>query len=182
MRKALFAAVLLFSTGAQAAVTLQELRWQVATGAAGRKPVWHEAAGGWLQPPGAKLQRPPRLVATLLNSDVKADEAVLLRYAVSARLAPAMGGSQGVWTLPFVLEERRVPKVPAKGSLQVPIALNRALFDAYLKRMNRSGFWPDALRMQVMVEPRPGSVSFEGRVAEAEMTVLWKQPAPGGTK
>lgn len=181
-RALLLSAVLVLSVDAGAAVTLQELRWQLPTGAATAKPVWHDAAGGWLQPPAAKLLRPPRLLVTLLNGGGKAEEAVLLRYTVSARLASAQGGTQGVWTLPFVLEERRVPKVKASAALQVPITLNRALFDAYLKRMLRSGFWPDALRMQVMVEPRPGDSSFEGRVAEAEMSVLWKQPGSGGTK
>jgi hypothetical protein len=167
-------------SAAHAALTIKELHWQVATSAPARKDLWHDTAN-WLYPPGSKPGRAPRVLVTLLNGTGKPDEAILLRYSLSARLAPSQGGAEGVWTLPFVLQERRVPKVQG-NELQVPITLNRALFDAYFKRMLRAGFWPDSLRMQVMVEPRPGESSFEGRLAEVVLPVLWKQPASGGAK
>ena len=118
----------------------------------------------------------------VIGQPLHSEEAVLLRYAVSARLAPTAGDSEGVWTVPFLLEEKHIPKVKAGRSREVPIPLNRTVFGAYLRRKGRTGLWPDALRIQVMVEPRSGETSLDGRVAESILKVLWKQPAAGGGK
>jgi len=171
-----------------AEVVLQEMRWQVTPNVQSRKAVWHDAAG-WLQPPGSKLERQPRVLVTLRNRSAGSEEALLLRYAVSARLAhvreDGAASAEGTWAIPFILEERRVPKVRGNDVLRVPISLNRAMFGAYLMRMRRAGFWPDMLKLQVMVEPRPGENSLDDRMIEAVLPVQWKQPqaaAPGGNK
>jgi len=178
---------LFLGSGSSAEVILKEVRWQVTPNIRSRKPIWHDAAV-WLQPPGAKLERQPRILVTLLNKSPGPDEALLLRYALSARLARAQesgtAAAEGNWTIPFILEERRVPKIRGNDALQVAIQFNRAVFSAYLLRMRRAGFWPDTLRMQVMVEPRPGENSLQGRMMEAALPVLWKRQAaaqPGGT-
>ncbi|MBI5242862.1 MAG: hypothetical protein HY922_04150 [Elusimicrobia bacterium] len=175
---AVLALCLCGSPPASAGVILKEMRWQVAPNLRSPKPTWHDAAA-WLQPPGSKIERAPRVLAVLLNESAKPEEAILLRYAFSARLAQVQGGgaSEGTWTIPFLLDERRVPKIRGNDSIQVTICLNRAVFRDYLLRMRRAGFWPDSLRLQVMVEPRPGESSFDNRVIEATLPVLWKQPA-----
>ncbi len=168
---------------AGAQVQLQNLHWQVAARSPrpGGKPLYHDAQQ-WLRPPDARAAGQIRAMVTLVNRSTRSEEAVLLRYAVSARLAPVAGESEGVWTVPFLLEEKHIPKVKAGGSREVPIPLNRTVFGAYLRRKGRTELWPDALRIQVMIEPRSGETSLEGRVADSTMKILWKQPAAGGGK
>jgi len=193
MKKRIIAAAVLLcapclSPASSAEVILKEIRWQVTPSTLSRKPTWHDAAG-WLQPPGSRLERQPRILVALLNRSAGPDEAVLLRYAVSARLVriqdDGAAAAEGTWVIPFILEERRVPKIRGNDVLLVPIYFNRAVFSAYILRMRRAGFWPDTLRLQVMVEPRPGENSFRDRTMEAVLPVLWKQPSaapPGGNK
>ena len=57
--------------------------------------------------------------------------------------------------LPFMLEEKRVPKAGPNQLLQVSLE-TAPLFELYLKRIAREGFFPEELKLQVMVEPRRG--------------------------
>ncbi|MBI4050883.1 MAG: hypothetical protein HY400_00085 [Elusimicrobia bacterium] len=77
----------------------------------------------------------------------------------------------GIWTVPFWLEERRVPKLPGVQQKQIPLA--HLDFKDYFKRMKRLGYWPEAIKAQVMVEPKEGE-SLEGHILESEIPVEWK--------
>jgi hypothetical protein len=179
-RWALGAAVAAFLASASTAwpdIVIQDIRWQLAPASNGRKAGFRDAAG-WFAPPDSKPAARPRVLATLANRSRDAEEAVLLRFAVSARLARVEGG-EGTWGVPFILDDRRIPKVNGSAVHSVPIPINRAVLDGFLKRMRRSGFWPDALRVEVMVEPRPGDASFQDRLKESVFPVEWKQ-APAG--
>jgi len=62
--------------------------------------------------------------------------------------------TEGVWGVPFWIEERRVPKIkPAKFK---EVAISHFDLQGYLKRLRGTGFWPDALKVRIMVEPRMG--------------------------
>lgn len=169
------------AAAARAQVVLGDPHWQVSAKAPrpGGKPLFHDAQQ-WLRPPDTKPGGEVRAVVTLINRSTRPEEAVLLRYALSARLAPKAGEAGGVWAVPFLLEEKHIPLVKAGESREVPIPINRTVFGAYLKRKGRTELWPDALRIQVMIETRPGESSMEGRVAESVLQVLWKQPSSGG--
>lgn len=180
MKTSLFLTGLLLlscAASAPAEVSIESSHWQLPVGRA-TKPVWHDV-GAWLLPPNGSVAAAPRLELRLRNAASKADEAMLLRYTVSARLVPIAGGGEGVWAIPFILEDRRVPTIRAGETRPVPAGLNRAVLGAYLKRMARAGYWPDALRLQVMVEPRPGENTLQGRMHESVLPVLWKQQAAG---
>jgi hypothetical protein len=161
----------------RAEVSIESSRWQLPVGRP-TKPVWHDVSA-WLLPPNGSVAAAPRLELRLRNAAGKADEAMLLRYIVTARLVPIVGGGEGVWAIPFILEDRRVPTIRAGETRPVPAGLNRAVLGAYLKRMARAGYWPDALRLQVMLEPRPGESTLQGRIHESVLPVLWKQQAAG---
>lgn len=157
-----------------------------ALAAAGAGPVSAELvldAAGWQS---GKPQRPPRPVlyadaasvalpakgaprlrakARLKNRGPNPVEGVLLRYAVTARLLSSAAAGEGSWAVPFLIEERRVPKIGANQVLEVPLVVSPQM-EQYLRRLARQGLRADRLRVQVMIEPHAGQ---EVRVLETEL-------------
>ena len=62
------------------------------------------------------------------------------------------GKGEGAWAVPLMVEQRRVPFLGANQRQEVALDSN-ALIKPYLRKMNRAGFFPDQLKLQVMVEP-----------------------------
>lgn len=143
-----------------------------ALAAAGAGPVFAELVlegAGWQQGRVVKPARPLkfedaesaalpargparlRAKAVLKNRGPRSVEGILLRYVVTARLAPEKEGAESAWALPFSVSERRVPKIGPNKLLDVPLTVSPAL-DDYLKRIKRQGFRADALKVQVMIE------------------------------
>jgi hypothetical protein len=79
-------------------------------------------------------------------------EGLLLRYGISARIIPAESREAGLWAVPFILEEKRVPRVGANKIQEV--TLNLTLLGPYLAKLSRAGFKALEIRLEVMVEPR----------------------------
>lgn len=115
-------------------------------------------------------------VAVLRNNGDKPAVGVLVRYAVSAKIAPVSGGeASGTWGVPFWSEEERVPQlVPGKDKNVFVRNLN---LEPYLRKLFSEGFWPTALRVQVMAEPRRGD-DVTHLIAETELPVLWGAAKP----
>lgn len=148
--------LLLSPAFARAEMALEKVQWQLVkrerpTGALKSEDI------GALKLAGPKLSGKLRAKVSLANGEAKAVEGILLRYSLCARLAPEDGKGAGVWAVPFLIEERRVPKVGAKETLEVPLDTS-PMFELYLKRVAREGFAPDQLKLQVMVEPRRGEI------------------------
>lgn len=160
---------------ARAELVLDGAGWQVAPQAQSQKPVYHDVEQ-WLFPPSPQVKARPRISLKLVNRGDSARTAVLLRYAFSARLRKIGSDTAGAWTPPFLLEEKRIPQINAKSSRDVPLYMNRVALTSYLGRMQRAGFWPDAFRVQVMLEPRSGE-TLENRVLEAVLPLLWSTAA-----
>lgn len=150
MRGALLAALL--AANASAELTLDAAGWQSGRVEKPARPaVWADAQKASVPAKKAPLLRGK---ATLKNRGPKAAEGVLLRYAVTARLAAEKSGADGEarWALPFLIDERRVPKVDANSVVEVPLSLSPKL-DIYLKKVRRQGMRVDALKLQAMLEP-----------------------------
>lgn len=150
MRGALLAALL--AANASAELTLDAAGWQSGRVEKPARPaVWADAQKAAVPAKKAPLLRGK---ATLKNRGPKAAEGVLLRYAVTARLAAEKPGADGEarWALPFLIDERRVPKVDANSVVEVPLSLSPKL-DIYLKKVRRQGMRVDALKLQAMLEP-----------------------------
>lgn len=151
---------------AAAELVLESVGWQ--SGRAERPPrppKFEDASSVVLPPKGA-----PRLraKAVLKNRGPKSVEGILLRYAVSARLIRvAAQGGEGSWAVPFLVEERRVPKIGANEILEVPL-ITSPLIEQYLRRAARQGFRADRLRLQAMIEPHPDD---DVRTVSAELGV-----------
>lgn len=168
----LFCAFSFCASPALAEVVLVDLGWQFAIQIKKQRRKYHDIEA-WIFPPSSKRKVRVRAMATLHNKSGSDERAVLLRYAFSARLKRVGKRGEGIWTIPFVVEERRIPRIRGGAKLPVELYLNRVAFDAYIKRMNRAGFWPDAFRVKVMIEPRGGE-TLENRILETTLPVIWK--------
>ena len=154
-----------------AELLLRSVAWQLPS-PPGARPRGFRAIERWIQPSSAKLRSTPRVVVTVVNRGPSAAEGTVLRYAIAARMARAGDtGVEGVWAVPFYLNERRVARVGANQVKEIP--LNDLVLDVFLKKSFRAGYWPDALKIQVMVEPRAGE-SLEQRILEATLPVVAK--------
>ena len=79
---------------------------------------------------------------------------------MTARVLAVGTTSEGTWSVPFVVEERRVPKAPPNKMFEVPLQTGLA-FQTYLRRLGRAGWWPDRVRLQALLEPHPGSTALQ---------------------
>jgi hypothetical protein len=151
---------------ASAEIVLEGVYWQVGRAAAGRVASWQNATV--LQDGPPKLDNRLRARLVLKNAG-PVEEGLLVRYSFSARVAPARGAAgEGSWAVPFHVDERRVPKIGADKTLEVPLDASPAL-DLYLNRLGRAGWWADRIKIQVMLEPRTGSKAIS--VVEAVLEV-----------
>lgn len=139
---------------ASAELVLESVHWQVGRVERGRVASWADVQVLEDAPPKLESRLRARLV--LKNRGPQTSEGILLRYSLTARLTQVGGAAAaGVWAIPFLVEERRVAKVGPNKILEVPLETSPGL-ELYLRRLSRSGWWPDRLRLQVMLEPHPG--------------------------
>jgi hypothetical protein len=82
-------------------------------------------------------------------------EAILLRYSVSAEVVPLSGKAKAVWSVPFMLDESRIPKMVAGKSYKVHLETTGQLL-AYLHRLYLAGFWVKAVKLDAAIEPHLG--------------------------
>lgn len=158
-------------SSASAELVLKAVSWQIPT-RPGEKPRGFKAIERWIQPASAKLASKPRVVVTVVNRGPKAAEGAVLRYSIVAKMARvAETGKEGVWTVPFYLNERRVARVGPNQVKDIP--LNDLVLDVFLKKSFRAGYWPSTLNIQVMVEPRSGE-GLDQRIMEQQLPVVAK--------
>lgn len=179
MRTAALLLICVLGGTARAQIRVGEPGWQLSLEGKKQRGVYHDIAQ-WLFPPDPRSKQRPRAVIRLVNEGGGAQTALLLRYVFAARLRKIGREEEGIWAIPFIVEERRIPRLPARAEQAVPLYMNRVALKTYLDRMYRTGFWPDAVMVRVMLEPRPGE-TLAGRIVEKTLPVLWKPPsgAPG---
>jgi hypothetical protein len=147
------------TASASAEIVLEGVHWQVGRVSGGRVVAWQDLKVLADGPP--KLDNRLRARLVLKNRGIKTEETLLLRYSMTARVAPSAGAAtEGSWAIPFVVEEKRVPKVGPEKTIEVPLETGAAL-ELYLRRLARAGWWPDRVKLQVMLEPHPGSTSIQ---------------------
>jgi hypothetical protein len=155
-------AAALFAAGTgtlSAEVALEGVHWQVGRLERGRVVAWQDVRVLEDGPP--KLDNRLRARVVLKNRSAKDEDGLLLRYSMTARIAPAKNSpGEGTWAIPFVVEERRVPKVGGNRVVEVPLDAG-SLVELYLKRLSREGWWPDRIKIQAMIEPRTGAATIQ---------------------
>jgi len=144
---------------ASAELSLDGVQWQAARVERGRVAAWQDVKVVANAPP--KILNRLRVHLLLKNRGAKPVEGVLLRFAMTARLSPMEGApTEGSWAIPFAIGEKRVPYVGANKTVEVTLDPGDDLV-IYLRRMVRAGWWPDRLKMQVMLDLHPGSASIQ---------------------
>lgn len=148
---------------ASAELTIDSIRWQAARVEKARVRSWGDILQLVDGPP--KLDSRLRARLTLKNAGSKPAKGILLRYSMTARVAPegGIGGdvqSAGVWAIAFMVGEHRVPKVGPNQIVDVPLSTSPAL-DLYLNKLSRAGWWPDRVKLQVMIEPHAGTTALQ---------------------
>jgi hypothetical protein len=153
----LAAAALAVASAASAQLALTGVRWQVGDVVRGRVE-WTDAKTLGDAPP--KLVSRIRAKLQLKNGNAAPVEGVLLRYSMTLRLKPGDDAAAGTWAIPFSVEEKRVPVVAAGKTLDVFVDPRQTL-DLQLRHVARAGWWPDRIKMQVMLEPRRGATAIQ---------------------
>lgn len=144
------------AAGVRAELLLEAVSWQRARVVGARVVSWGDFGRLIDGPP--KLDARLRVRLTLKNRGPVAAEGILLRYSMTGREAPIAGEKpEGSWAIPFVVDEKRVPKVGPNKTLDVYLTTSPAL-ELYLNKLSRAGWWADRVKLQVMIEPHPGTV------------------------
>lgn len=163
--------VLALAAPSSAELILRSVSWQLPA-APGVRPRGFKPIERWIQPPAANVASKPRAVVTVTNRGPKAADGVVLRYTLSARQARIdQPAREGIWTVPFYLSERRLSRVKPNATIDVPI--NDLVLGPFLKKCYRAGYWPDALKIHIMVEPRSGE-GLEQRLLDETLPVVFQ--------
>jgi len=105
---------------------------------------------------GQRMKDKLRAVFTVRNMSRTAVEGLVLRYALRLRLVKEGEPAKvGIWSVPFRVEELRLAKSGPGQSLLV--RATRFELKEQIKKLVGTGFWFDAVKLEVMVEPRRGA-------------------------
>ena len=160
------------AVAAPAAVTVSDTTLEVSISATKGRPVFHAVESLFL-PPDAKPAQRLRAVLSVDNDGPRAESGAIIRYALSARIRRIGAEGEGLWTVPFLLEERHIPVVKRGKAVPVVLPLNRVAIEQHLKTLRAAGYWPDAFRLEAVFTPRTGE-GLEGRTALKTIPVDWK--------
>lgn len=169
-RSFLALAVLILWAGlSHAGPELSGVRWQFSQGLKpAMKPKFSDVQEIKI-PVDGKMPCRLRAMAVLENKSAKNSDGIVVRVAVTARLVKVSAPEQpGVWDLPFWIDERRVAELKAGAKKEA--AIPNIDLQKYLKRLQKTGFWIDALKIQLAVEPRAGE-DFGANMSEAVLNV-----------
>ena len=96
-----------------------------------------------------------RAVVTAQNPSLKPAEGLVIRCALSLHLVKiASADDPGFWAVPFRTEELRISRIKPGASYEAKLI--HFTLNEQLNKLKNTGFWVDALKLQVMLDPRPG--------------------------
>ena len=101
-----------------------------------------------------------RLEANISLKNSGADrEGILLRYDLSAKVYSISNPrKEKGWTIPFAVDERRIPRLKSGQGLNVSFDITEVTRD-YFKRLSLEGWRPEKIKMKIMIEPQQGEDS-----------------------
>ena len=153
-----------FESPAFASISFGEWSWQILNKRENSAPAPIDEI---LLPPNGYLKG--RLKAVLnINNQGKSREGILLRYTLSAKVYSISNPEKDKgWTIPFAVDERRVPILKSGQTLPVVFDVTEPVKD-YFKRLALEGWKPAKIKIEVMIEPRQG----ENSALKTTQTVL----------
>lgn len=161
-----FAALAAANAGAE--LVMENVSWQKGKPSGVRAVAWEDAGTVIDGPP--KLDSRLRARLTLKNRGPKPAEGILLRYSMTARVLPVSGDkTEGTWAIPFMVDEKRVPRVGPNKTVDVFLVTSPAL-ELYFAKVARAGWWPDRVKLQVMVEPHVGATELQSLESVLEVS------------
>ena len=96
-----------------------------------------------------------RAVVTAQNASAKPAGGLVLRCALSLHLIKISDASDGgFWAVPFRVEELRISRIKPGGVYDAKLI--HFELNEQLSKLKNTGFWVDALKLQVMLDPKPG--------------------------
>lgn len=161
IRNARVAALLLLFTAAPflsrplyAQVQINRIDWQVSR-VEGKVKLPFEPILELKLEPYQKYLNKFRAVVNVGNSSAKPAGGLVLRCALSLHVVHlASAASAGFWAVPFRVEELRISQIRPGGVYEAKLI--HFVLNEQLKKLRNTGFWVDALKLQVMLDPRQG--------------------------
>ncbi|MFA6433835.1 MAG: hypothetical protein WCW52_03990 [Elusimicrobiales bacterium] len=149
-----FAAAQVFCPPLGAQVRIEKIDWQVSRAEGKNKQLFEPILELKLEPYQKYLNK-FRAVVNIANSSSRPAEGLVLRCALSLHLVKLADTSgAGFWAVPFRVEELRISRVRPGGAYEA--RLIHFVLNEQLKKLANTGFWVDALKLQVMLDPRQG--------------------------
>ena len=150
----LLAAFFVSGPALSAQVRIHKINWQVSK-VQGQKKLPFEALSEIILEPYQKFPHKLRAVITAQNTAAKPVEGLVLRCSLSLHLVRlANPADPGFWAVPFRVEELRISQIRAAGFYEAKLIHSQ--LNEQLKKLKNSGFWADALKLAVMLDPRQG--------------------------
>jgi len=138
----------------RAQVRLDRVDWQVSLVEGKTKQPFKTIPELRLEPYQKYLHK-LRAVVTAQNLSARPVEGLVLRYALSLHVVRSSGTSDaGFWAVPFRTEEFRISQIKPGGIYEAKLI--HFVLNEQLKKLKNTGFWVDALKLQVMLDPRSG--------------------------
>ncbi len=137
-----------------AQVQLDKIDWQISL-AAGEKPLPFKTIRELKLEPYQKYPHKLRAVVVAQNASARPAEGLVLRCALSLHLVRVSDAADaGFWAVPFRTEELRISRIKAGETYEAKLI--HFVLNEQLKKLRNTGFWADALKLQVMLDPKIG--------------------------
>jgi len=138
----------------RAQVQINKIDWQVSR-VEGKVTLPFETIAELKLEPYQKYLNKFRAVVTAQNYSAKPAEGLVLRCALSLHLVRVSDSADGgFWAVPFRTEELRISRIKPGADYEAKVI--HFTLNEQLKKLKGTGFWVDALKLQVMLDPRSG--------------------------
>ena len=143
-----------FCSVLRAQVQISTISWQISR-TEGKVSLPFETITELKLEPYRKYLNKFRAVVTAQNFSAKPAGGLVIRCALSLHLVKISSAADpGFWAVPFRVEELRISRIKPGGAHEAKLI--HFTLNEQPNKLKNTGFWVDALKLQVMLEPRPG--------------------------
>ena len=155
----------------KAQVQIHTIDWQISR-TEGKVSLPFESITELKLEPYQKYLNKFRAVVTAQNHSANPAEGLVVRCALSLHMVRISSAAEpGFWAVPFRVEELRISRIKPGAAYEAKLI--HFTLNEQLNKLKNTGFWVDALKLQVMLDPRPGDEP--GRIMK-ETVISIKKP------